>query len=280
MVKTMLEQGHNNLGIHQASLLPDHNWYHDTSNGGILDIIMPYVGKVPIGWENAEAVKDTTEWSATQGIYRQFLTMLPTFPDYFDFTSGMCIANSAATNQCNWAKQYYGRTPQNTNDVWIAFQQTAYPIPNNDWAVKYSGWLRDYEYGLELKSTKGSTLTKSQLATTFSPAVANAYSGQARKVEVGETILLSPKSEWKGISSSASGNYQLAITYIGNTGKVKIDVGNITDGWYTEEWERENTSPAAWKIKILSPNKKANQIKITNTYGEPLYLHMVKLTIQ
>lgn len=275
MVPDAMPSWPTNVGLAQASLTPDHNWFTDSAGQGIMDIAMLAAGKRPLEWENAFPGFSGTK----QYTYGLFLAMLPTFPDFFDFTGGGCFgANALAT--CNWAKQYYGRTPQNTNDIWIAFQQTDYPMPSVGGAVRFGGWPRDWEYGLKLTSAKGSSRNKAGLVKLFNQAVADNYSGQARHLNVGQTMTLSPNSDWKGIASDSSSSYQLDITYIGNSGKVKVEVGNATDGWYTEEWDRDSSTPTAWHTKTLSPNKKANIIKISPTSGDGLYLHMVKLTIQ
>lgn len=287
VIPRMMAQGYLNLGIHQASLLPDHSWFSDSANQGIMDIVMPWIGRRPIGWENALPANNSPERTAGQFVYTLFLAMLQTFPDFFDFPFGTCVGDQTALNHCNWAKQYYGRTPQNTNEVWIAFQQTVYPMPSVGGAVRYGGWARDWEYGLSLVSNKGTTLWRqsftghpeSGLKELFNQTVADAYSGQARKVNVGETMLLIPHEEWPGVTQSSASNYELKIIYVGNSGKVKVEVGDNTLGWFTNEWDKDNSSPVNWHVKTLTSNKKPLKIKITPTTGDPLYLHMVKIKL-
>jgi len=51
--------------------------------------------------------------------------------------------------------------------------------------------------------------------------------------------------------------YQLSLLIIQE--KVKVEVGNDIDGWFTQEWDRGNT--ISWQTKTLSVNKKASSIK-------------------
>lgn len=278
--KVMMDQGYPNLGIKQATVIPDHNWLYTNGHDGILDIVEPWIGKRPIAWENAvPPMVDTTERTKNQQAYAMMLFVTYTFPDFFDFVGGMCFGFQ---EECNWARQYYGRTPESTQDIWIAFFQT-----NNTGTggtMNFRGFLRDYEYGLKLVSTKGKTIWRQNynlhpepgLKELFNQEVADAYSGQARLVNLNETIVLAPVSVWKGLSA-ANPTYDLEITFVNNSGKFKVEVGE-SGNWQTQEFDRTNTKK--WQKQTFSINKKASQIKITPTSGDPLYMHMVRLILK
>lgn len=290
---TMFAKGHSNLGIHQASLEYDHNWFMHYGTG-ILEIAVAARDQgYPVMFENARPINalDYPWENPQQRAYSEMLAMLFTFPKYFDWVQGLCMSYP---NQCKWAKQYYSRTPQNTDDVWIEFQETIYPPRSG-----YSGWREDYEYGLKRVSAKGTTIWRQSfndpdgneqmaghpeagLLQLFNSTVANSYTGQARKVNVNETMILAPYTAptvWKGISGSGPFSYKVYIYYIDNgTGTVKVEVGNDTDGYNSQQWDRTNT--IAWQTKELNfSGKKAAQIKITPTSGDPLYLHMVRVSL-
>jgi len=212
---------------------------------------------------------------------------LITFPDFFDFTGGMCF-DANYQDSCLWAKQYYGRTIQSTNDVWIAFQETA--NPGSGGTMNYAGWTRDWEYGLILTTPKGETIWRQRTTSSddelpdkpglkeiFNQEVADAYNGQARKVGLNETMILEPKAEWKGITDAAP-RYELDIIFIDNSGRAKIEVGSQADGWNVFDWNR--TGQNNWQTKAFTIDKKARQIKITPLSGDPLYLHFVKLSLK
>jgi len=225
----MMAQNYPNLGIHQASLAPDHNWFATNGNDGILQIVMPWVGVRPIAWEDAvPPLADSVKWTKKQQAYAVMFPALITFPDYFDFTGGMCF-DPVYMESCTWAKQYYGRTPKDTNDIWIAFQQTDFP--GSGGTMNFAGWIRDWEYGLNLTSQKGTTIWRKTYASDIGPnhsapgllelfnqSVADGYTGQARKVNINETMVLTPRSEWKGINGSFN-NYDLSIIFVDNSGK-------------------------------------------------------------
>jgi len=289
-VATMMAQNYTNLGIHQASLAPDHNWFATNGNDGILQIVMPWVGIRPIAWEDAvPPLRDLDRWTKKQQAYAVMFPALITFPDFFDFTGGMCFG-ADFMGSCTWAKQYYGRTPKETNEIWIAFQQTAYP--GSGGTMNFAGWVRDWEYGLNLTSAKGTTIwrktyTESNtgpgqpnpgLLELFNQTVADGYNGQARKLDINQTMTLSPNAEWMGITIPSINNYDLSIIFVDNAGKVKVEVGDSVEGWQTQEWERANT--ASWQTKTLLVNKKASVIKITPLTGDPLFMHMIKLLIK
>lgn len=290
---TMFAQGHTNLGIHQASLSPDHNWFMYYGKGILELAIQARDLGFPIMFENALSITRDAPWQTTQQqMYLEMLAMLHTFPTYFDFVQALCFS---FPEQCKWAKQYYSRTPSNTNDIWISFQETIYPPSHG-----YSGWLGDYEYGLRRVSAKGTTIWRQsfndpdgggQMAGHPEPglyqifnswSVANAYTGQARKLPVNETMILAPfttPSVWKGISGSGPFNYTVRITYIDNgSGNIRVEVGSDTDGYDSQEWARTNSN--SWMTKQLTfSGKKAMNIKITPTSGDPLYLHMVRVSL-
>lgn len=276
-VAVMMAQGYANLGIKQAGILPDHSWFSDSGGTGLLDIVRPWIGKRPIAWENPYgALAPSPERTRRQFVYGMMLPALSTFPDFFDFVGGMCLESGESDGLavCNWAKQYYGRTPQTTRDIWIAFQQSQFPTSGGNSAKSYYGWVGEWEYGLQLVSQKGETLGRQELLKLFNQAVADGYSGQARKVKVGETLVLAPLAGWRGLAAS---RYELLLTLVDNQGKVKVEAGSEGE-WETVEFERGNQKN--WQVKSLSVNKKVSQVKITPLTGDPLYLHMVKLAMK
>lgn len=291
-VPIMFSKGHTNLGLHQASLMPDHNWYMHYGTG-ILELAVSARNQgYPVMFENALPIFVDYPWQTkNQQMYSEMLAQLFTFPKYYDWVQGLCFT---FPNHCKWAKQYYSRTPQNTDDIWIAFQETRYPPSSG-----YSGWLDDYDYGLKRVSTKGTTIWRQSFADPdgtgqaaghsepgllqlFNAGVADGYTGQARKININETMILAPfttPTVWKGISGSGPFTYKVRIYYIDNgSGTIKVDIGSDTEGFISQQWDRTNTN--SWQTKVLDfSGKKVTQIKITPISGDPAYLHMVRVSL-
>ncbi len=202
---------YNNLGIKQASLAYDHTWFRDSRPSGILDCYDEIIGRKPIGCENALWIlRDENAATKRQQMLRMLLVGLRNFPDFFDWTSGVCFDKTFGGMELSiWARQYYGRNPVTTNEIFWVCQETANHMPASGGAVRYGGLEEDYEYGLYLKTPIGKTIWRSSacnkgqgLKELFSQEVADQQTGQARLINAGEIFKLASNPKWIGIGKT------------------------------------------------------------------------------